>query len=575
MLTALALALTLNPLSAPKICAQTESLSLVHSIAPIVIHVDAANGASISGSHVFKVTVDAGDAIVTRVEEYINGQLITSQSSTPYLFTVNTLNYSDGPMTVKFVAYTDSGNQAAKILKLKVNNGLGEGATDHVTKGNQDFENGNYNQALEQGLVALKADPKSVAAKLLVARVYLLKKTYDKSQTMVEDVLGDDPKNLDALNLAGIIGVDEAFNIYNGTSSSSNALATISKALNYAVTNRKAYLNAKFDAIQNNATDSKSAIAYASRACAANHFSSAIQVLKKQFLSDASNTELANWLAYAELREGRISDALVNLGILKRTGSSSFDGYTEAIYAVLLTMSGHPNQADRSMSNAIMDDMSGLGVRTAQASIALQENKTTDLAAMLNSLLNDAGQLTEVNYLVSSLEFKTQHYNSARKYMIKSLEADPANYLMYVEAGNQVVAGVLSSNADKASQKEQYKVAKMFYQTALHAKGDSYEALTGLSIVSGFLGKPDDALSFAKAAVASQPTYAGAEYALSMAYGLFSGNKTAEKAATAATDAGNLDAANLSGVTSPSPKTCFTYFSTYGRTPVIAAPPVS
>lgn len=575
MLSAIALIFAFHSSPAVNGISQKPVLMALYHLAPITMKVDATDGESISGIRAFKVTVNSGDAIVTKVEEYINGQLTTTQSSTPYMFMLDTLDFNDGPITVKFIAYTDSGAKVSKALKLGVNNEVSKGAAYHVQLGQTDLENGQYDNAILQGRIALKGDKHSDPAKLLVAKAYLLTKVYDKAQTLVEDVLADDPKNMDALDLAGVIGIDDAFNIYDTGTKDSDAMNVIAESLKFAVTNRKTLLDDRFSALNSNVTDSKSAIAYGASACSANHFSDAIQVLNAAFSKDESNTSLANWLTYAQLRAGRITDAVTTLDVLKRAGSGTFDGYIEAIDAILLTIEGHPNKADDSMSNAILDDMSNLGVRTAQASIALQEGKTSNLSSMLNSLVNDAGQLTEVNYLVSSLENKMGNYDLARKYMIRSLQADPANYLMYVEAGNQVIGGALNSAGDKNSKSSQYKVAELFFKTALLAKGDSFEALTGLSIAYALEGRSGKSLSYAQAAVSAQPTYAAGEYAVSMAYGLLSGDQDASLSAAAANKAGELDSANLSGVTSPSPGQCWLYFSTTGRTLVISAPPLS
>jgi len=544
----------------------------IHYSSPITIKVDANNGDSISGVRSFKVLVSTQD-IVNKVEWYVNGTVQGDSESTPYVFKLDTVALDDGPITLKFIAYTDQGKQATKSLKLVVDNGMAKGAQFHIDAGNTANQNGNYDEAIQQARVALKADNKNIGAKLVLARAYLLKADYPKAQNETEDILATDAKNLDALNLAGSIGVQEAFNIYDNGSKDSDALSVIKQAFVFAVDSRKSLQDARYDALATKgAPDATHVFDYAYAACAANHFSDAIQVLNPAANKDRTNSKIGDLLAYAQLRSNKMSDALTTLNLMKEASTNSIDAYGDALYGLIYAEQGNSAASDSAMSDAILSNMSDLGVRTAQASIALKENKNSALTSMLNSLASDSGQLTEVDYLASSLCNRIQKYDQARKFMLASLTADPANYLMYVESGNQIIGSVLSTKGDAASNDAQYKTAQMFFQIALEAKGDSYEALTGLSIVSALLKDPASAMSFAKAAVAAQPNYAAGEYALSMAFGLLADDASANSAAAAATQAGKLDPPNLDGAAVPNPGQTWLYFNSGGRSPVITAP---
>ena len=137
----------------------------------------------------------------------------------------------------------------------------------------------------------------------------------------------------------------------------------------------------------------------------------------------------------------------------------------------------------------------------------------------------------------------------------------------------------LNGKLPKSDADVQLENARILYQTGIEAQPTSFQALTGLSIVSLLQGKVKDGVKYGEAAVAANPNYAGGHYALAAAYS--DSSKAADSASKgkligmsqqANLKAGLLDKPNLQGREVPDGKAVFRYFETGGRTMVITMP---
>lgn len=87
---------------------------------PTVSITSPANGATISGSVV--VSANASDNVaVTRVEIYLDSNLIATLPSSPYQTSLNTLSYSNASHTIKAKAY-DSSQSTETTISITINN---------------------------------------------------------------------------------------------------------------------------------------------------------------------------------------------------------------------------------------------------------------------------------------------------------------------------------------------------------------------------------------------------------------------------------------------------------------------
>jgi len=406
-------------------------------------------------------------------------------------------------------------------------------------------------------------------------------------------VVDDDPKNVDAYNVASSISLHQAFSIIAQGGQNMDTLATIGTAFKTAIDSRRKYVDAKFDAAPK---DPASILVYVDAAVNALRFSDAANALEPICKLSPSRADLANRLAYCQMRSGRYADALVTLDTLKRVGANNSDAYAQALGALILDRTGNTAGSDNAMSDAELNDAFNVGVETAQASIALRRSKLSTSQSIANGLIKDQGHRTEVNYLLSALANHAASYQDARRYFKEAVLEEPLNFDMYVEEANAAVeiVGKTAKPDDKAFQ---YAYAELMCKMALEAKDDSFQALAGLAIVNGLQGKAADAYKYAQAAVDAQKGSASAQFALAACANLYARTirpkglpgddaqqKTAFEAAlkrandldqisvAANTAAGKVDPDYAGGRAVPTVAEAFDYFSRHGRSPVIAKP---
>lgn len=548
-------------------------LGLTQAGAPI-INVDAKDRDSISGERKFKVTVESSSPI-TQVEFYIGSDLKDTDTSTPYEFKIDTLEEQDGELKITFAAYTSDGKSTKKSLSLNVDNGVAKGAEFHVQQGLEALRNSKWDDAITSGRIALKAKKGDNAARLVLARAYRGKQVLDRAQKFAEDVIADDAKNLPALELVAAINLQRAFNTVNRGGNNQETQKTIAEAMKAAVEARRKSLDMQVDNF--GAITDANRLQYVDLALTAGRYSLVPGQLMTPFAKDMTNSAIGNRLAFTYVKMGRFPEARAVLKDLNNR--NAMDGYSYALLAVIETESGNRQASDDAMKEAVLSDSENIGVRTAQAYIALKNLNTNVVSKLAGDLAKDEGQRTEVNYFLSALTNKLQQFDRSRQYFERAVLAEPANADMYVERANESIHVALYGGLGKTDADLQLANARIMYQTAITAQPTSFQALTGLALISLMQGKVAEGVRFAEAAVAANANYAGAYYVLSAAYS--DASKAADSAQKskliaesqkANLKAGLLDKPNLEGREVPDAKAVFRYFESYGRTMVMTMP---
>ncbi len=603
--------------------------------APVKVHVDLKNGDVITGEATFKVTVDSTN-LVTQVEFYLNDDLRDKATSTPYRFTVDSLNETEGPAKLRFKAYTSEGETGEATVSVKFYDGLDKGADYHMQEGVKALQDGKYEKAVTEGRIALKVDSKLNQARLIVARGYLSMNIMDKAQKFAEDAVSNEPTNASALDVLSVINLKRAFTTFDrGTGDRTDTLKTIGEALKSAVTSRQKVLNDRIDSMP--APTAATLVQYADAALRAGRYNLAITVMKPAYESDNRRTDLANRMAYAYIRDGRYTDAMQTLQLLKKYGTP--DVYSQATTAVLLAETGEPQASDDAIKEAILSDADNPIVTTSQAYIALKfvrnrvaglnqmslnyddlrgkdspkgaESRNT-LQQILRELSKDQGQKTEVNYYLCALNNKLENYDTARKFFEQGVLAEPTNYDAYIEQGNKSfqISLRLGKGASKTDKDFLYENARTMFTAALEARPSSAAALTGLSLVETFEGKSEAGVKWGEAAIKADPTYAAGYIATCAAYTLGgvsltdqayhmrqNGNKIPSaperqenekkareieaeagkysREARAALNAAEKIDAKIAGAELTKPADAWRYFNAGGRVPVLPMPGVN
>lgn len=598
--------------------------------AAVTVTVNAKPAEVVSGERTFRVSVASKDPI-TGVEFYVGSDLREKDTSTPYEFTLDTIGEDDGKLTLKFRAFTTEGEEGSATVSVNVDNGLTKGAPFHLEAAKSALGETKWDAAIASARTALKIDGNNNDARIALARAYLGKGKLDRAQKFAEDALDADTNNMVAADLLTAIRLKQAFNaISRPGTEASDMQKSISDAYRAAIDARRKAVDAAFDKF--GAPTAENAVAYSDAAIRGGRYGAAIIALSGPFKADSARTDVANRLAYSQLRMGRLSDALGTIALTRKYGKP--DAYTFALAAVALA-----ENRDAIGSEAAIKEGKGLSpndpaVATAQAYIALKFvrrrllDKVTldfnyddakgkdqvvkaqarqDLQTALTGLMADNGQKSEVLTFASALSNRLDEYGKGSDFFERAVLADPLNADAYLEQGNRSLA--LSQRGEHTAQEldQAYQIARIHFEAALAARPSSAEALAGLSIVSSFQRKFDEAVKWGEAAVRATPEYPAGHVAVGVAYfssalakraaidqlrkvnagGTTNADRQASevkaraieeeavKTIALARDAGRRAAdldGRLEGLELTKPKTAWRYFYAGGRTPLLPLP---
>lgn len=534
------------------------------SYAALTLDVNFKNGDSLKGDVQFVVNARS-ENLITSVEFYVGDDLRGNDSSRPYTFDLDTLTEADGPFKVKFAAYTREGDQAQVTLNLKIDNGMALGVDHHVKASQEATSEGKWDEAIYHGRVAIKIDPESNPARMALSRANLGKGILDLAQKYAEDVVAAEPTNIDARTLLSGISLRRAFNAFqSGAGDRAATVRLISDALVSAASNQRKAVDQRLDAFGE--VNDANLIAWADTMIDARRFGAVISRLSPLFNADNRRTDVGNRLVYAQLRSGRYTDARRNIELMRRFGSP--DGYTFAVSGILSSIQGNRAAADEDFKQALLSDPTGLAVQSANIYANLIQGNVRGFSDLTTQLRTATGPNPISDYyLMIALAFG-RDFEASRATFESAILFDPLSAELLTERAYQVFgfSYTASLSSDEANFQRQY--AKGLLRAAIEARPESFEALSALSALELQLGNNDEALRWARAAVAAGPDYAGAHFALS---GALSALNRPTDARNAATKAGELDR-RLSGATTPRAQDLFRYLAVSGRSPWLFSP---
>jgi tetratricopeptide (TPR) repeat protein len=308
----------------------------------------------------------------------------------------------------------------------------------------------------------------------------------------------------------------------------------------------------------------KMSLEYLDAAIRARRYTLVIDALEAKIVKDYGNVELNNRLIFAYVMTSQTSKAISFLGNVKKFGK--MDGYTYAMASIVSNETANDAASDELIKEAILNSPDSLGIRTAQAFIALKRDNPTALGDAAKSLAKEVNR-SEAHYFMAALNNRLGRVDQGRRSFEKALKADAIDHDMYVEQGNEAISLALMKDVAEKDQQNQFEYARTMYELALKCRENSGQALSGMSIVLLMQKKVDESVSYAEAATKATPLYAGAWYTLSAAM-----SAKRLDARTALAKASQLDARNLQGRSMPDAKIVFRYFNTTGRTPVVSPP---
>jgi tetratricopeptide (TPR) repeat protein len=498
---------------------------------------------------------------IQAVEFYVGDDLRESDGSTPYEFKLDTLSEEDGKVKLRFKGFTSEGQNAEKVITVNIDNGVGLGAAHHVEKGQGFLTERKYEAAATEGRIALKADKDNIPAKILLAQANFGLGQYDRAQKFAEDVLDVDKKNRSAREVIISIKVSQGFTtISKSAGDRKDTIASIKKAFSTAADLRTQILTEDLESKSAN----KESLEYLDSAIRAKRYPLVIDALEKKLASNYDNNELNNRLLYAYVRLNKITEADLFLKKLKKFGAP--DGYALALSAIVYAEGSNDTMSDNEIKEALLNSPDSLGVKTAQAYIAVKRNRPSVLSAAAGALLQGESR-SEAYYFIAALNNRLGKINEGRKAFEAAVRADATDHDMYVEQGIEALALSKRPGVESKDREFQYEYARGMFDIALQIRDNSSQALSGIALTLLYQKKYDEALKFADAATRANTNYAAAWYvnAAALSYKRLDARASLAKAQ-------KIDQRNLEGRTLPDVEVAFTYFNTTGRTPVVSTP---
>lgn len=471
---------------------------------------DLKDGDTITKETTIRVTV-ASDNPVRSVEFYVGDELREADTSTPYEFKVDPIQETDGDFKVSFVAYTTEGENTKKALKLKVDTGVSKGADYNVEQGMAALSTSKFEDAVHYGRVALKAQPGFNPARILLARAFTAMGQHDKAQQFIEDALAADPKDRGAKELLAGISLRKAFDLVVKGGDRNEAIKTMNEAMKTAATARRENLEAAMDATSPTADLKR----WMDASLRASRYGEVIRIANPVFQKDPKNTDVANRLVFAMIRQFRFGEAYEALKLVEKAGA--LDAYGYSLYGIVCSNLHDETKADQMLAEAQGNDPDDLGLRTASAYLTMSRGRNAAMTAVVKNLSADQGQRPEVNYYVSVIQQVLGNFEDASRAFEAAVLSEPALSDAYVERGNQALAMIISKRLADAEVKYQTAVAQGFYEAALAACVDSPQALTAMALLNAQQKKSADAAKYASAAIAACPTYLPGQFVGSMA----------------------------------------------------------
>lgn len=542
------------------------ALAASASWADVKLTVNAQAGQAIKGSHSFRATAQS-TKLVTSVEFYVNDSLRGTDESTPYEFSIDTLQEDDGPIKVRFDAYTEDGDKGTITLNLKVDNGVALGLAHHLEKGTNALIEQKWDDAILSGRVALKVDENSVDAKAILARANYGKGVRDLAQKYLEDVLAVQPNNSQAILLLSAIQIDLAFDtVASNAGNRSEAIGLISSSLKRAAEGRAKTLSLALDAIP--ASTPAADPARIAAMLEAARYNQVVQALTPLAEGDRPSAQVMNSIIYALIRNGQFKRAAVLMGRYERSGAP--DGYGYALKAILMQYAGLEQQAKDAEKEALLADPTSPAVKTAQAYLALKRGETKAFSQLAQDLGQSEAPAHISGYFVSTLLLSAGEFQQSLDAIRAALKSEPAAYDIYIERANQIVAYSFTQGMGSDEVRNQRLIAIAFLEAALAIKPESFEALTSLSLINGLNGDHAKAVSFGQAASKAGPEYGPGWFALSAA---LNGQRSPAGQAKAALDkAAEVDPFNFRGRTIPDYLQAWRYYALHGRLPLMPNP---
>lgn len=533
------------------------------AFADIKINSSIKNGDKLTGVVEIRVTV-VSDSPINQVEFYVNDELRSTDTSTPYTFTIDTVLEKEGPLTLEIAAFAANGDSKRIKLNLLVDNEVGKGAKYHTDNAIKFLQVSKFDEAIRACRIALKANENYVPAKITMARAFLGKGILDEAEKWAEDAYLSE-ESVDTAELLSGIHVERAFRTISISGEKGDALKIIATSLKNAVIYKRKANELRLKALGKLTEENR--LAMVDLYIANNEYSAARRLLREKWNDFKPDNAIGNRLVFVEMRSGRMKEAWEILKALETRGTP--DEVTYALFAAGYAYYRNYDKASEALRNAVLAGTESPIVTTAAAYLAVRKGDLNAIGSQINDMLRKNITDPEVYFYLSVLQYYNGNYAESRENFKKTVIQNPLLFDAYIQRGYEALASALAKGVEAKDKEILLEQARVYMEIALEAKPDAAEALNGLAIMNMFLNKNEEALRYAEAATRAGGQYPWTWFTYSAALDL---NKKSVEAQNAVDKAGELDFVVLKGRAIPSKEEAWIYTFRNGRIPTLIAP---
>jgi tetratricopeptide (TPR) repeat protein len=399
---------------------------------------------------------------VDKVEFYVDGKLVATDTSTPYTLDLDTLELTEGSHTVMATAF-DTKGKASTTVTVQVDNELSKGAEYHADQSMAALKEQDLEKATRYARRALKIAPTNVRAARALAGIHRQKREIPQAIAVLEAA------NIPDTEVEARADLVALYVARAGTSDSSEEFAQWSAKASDAYiklqTGRQAALSAS-------GTGEEGAAARGDVAYAMRDWDNAVKEYQKVSLRDDSPLENVHRLILAYLNAGRDREARYQINALKR--SKRADEVTRAVEGFLFLRERDFQKAKEAVAEGVDNNVVPALIVGGYAELGLDNRKrAAELAAKAAAI---APNVPEVLLLKA---YTVTDPIDADKTVLRALEIDPSLPEAYALRGYQTMLGPANSR--------RYQTADNYFGLAI--KRDPANPFAMIGSVLSLLGQ--------------------------------------------------------------------------------------
>lgn len=131
-------------------------------------------------SDIVEIRVTANEPL-RQVEFWLNGQMVSSDTSTPYTWSWDTLSSPDGEQVIVLRVVDWDGRVVSTDVRYRVDNELSRGGAYYLSQAREQLSAGNTEEAIKAARRAVRLLPEDGNAHLLLAKAWLIARQWERA----------------------------------------------------------------------------------------------------------------------------------------------------------------------------------------------------------------------------------------------------------------------------------------------------------------------------------------------------------------------------------------------------------